>query len=206
MHAMNSGGSRDLRGVWRDLLPAGYCPVSCPRIFCLIMSVQRFRLGFDIVIFSSDWNLQHNIRGTKLLHLSQTEYPPCFINGMNFVSKWGSWDIYVVWSVPSLARWRIFPKSFVFQILNMIDTTLLGPSAGLETWRERLFTLDQSQLRSREVSTNQAAWQSREPWYKPCDMEYNNIITSLLIPLLPLKHRMERQQEEMSSISKVWTI
>ena len=80
----------------------------------------------DIVIFSSDCNLQHNIRGTKLLHLS-------FINGMNFVSKWGSWDIYVVWSVPSLARWRIFPKSFVFQILNMIDTTLLGPSAGLES-------------------------------------------------------------------------
>ena len=133
MHAMNSGGSRNLRGVWRDLLPAGYCPVSCPRIFCLIMSVQRFRLGFDIVIFSSDWNLQHNIRGTKLLHLSQTEYPLCFINGMNFVSKWGSWDIYVVWSVPSLARWRIFPKSFVFQILNMIDTTLLGPGAGLKS-------------------------------------------------------------------------
>lgn len=34
-----------------------------------------------------------------------------------------------------------------------------------------------------EEQINQSAsWQSHRPWYKPCDMEYNNIITSLLIP------------------------
>ena len=98
-------------------------------------------------------------------------------------------------------RWHgggYFPKVLCFKSWIWLTRRYWALVLG---WRARLLTLDQSQLRSREVSTNQAAWQSREPWYKPCDMEYNNIITSLLIPLLPLKHRMERQQEEMSSIS-----
>ena len=103
-------------------------------------------------------------------------------------------------------RWHgggYFPKVLCFKSWIWLTRRYWALVLG---WGERLFTLDQSQLRARAVSTNQDPWQSREPWYKPCDMEYNNIITSLLIPLLPLKHRMERQQEEMSSISKVWTI
>ena len=102
-------------------------------------------------------------------------------------------------------RWHgggYFPKVLCFKSWIWLTRRYWALVLG---WRERLLTADQLGLRSRALSTNQEPWQSQEPWYKPCDMEYNNIITSLLIPLLPLKHRMERQQEEMSSISKVWT-
>ena len=195
-------GQSDLRGVWRYLLPAGYCPVSCPRIFCLIMSVQRFRLGFDIVIFSSDCNLQH--QRNKV-----TSSQPNWISSL--LHKWNEFsfqneEVEIFMSCGVSPRWHgggYFPKVLCFKSWIWLTRRYWALALG---WRERLFTVDQSELRYREVSTNQAPWQSREPWYKPCDMEYNNIITSLLIPLLPLKHRMERQQEEMSSISKVWTI
>ena len=96
MHAMNSGGSRNLRGVWRDLLPAGYCPVSCPRIFCLIMSVQRFRLGFDIAIKS-----KRSL--TKV-------YSPTYLNYLRFIARHP--NIIVIDSSVSALPYKFYKKIF----------------------------------------------------------------------------------------------
>ena len=85
MHAMNSGGSQtyeECGGIF-FLLVTAPCHVQGSFVWLCQYNVSV------LVLISLYFHqiATCNIRGTKLLHLSQTEYPPCFINGVNFRFK-----------------------------------------------------------------------------------------------------------------------